>query len=339
MQDRLRQIVIHVLGCIGFLALPIIFSPGPKNPLDIFHNSNEAREFTGYLLILGFFYLNFLVLTPKYYFTKRYLLFGLLVLGYFSLVVMLPNLIIPEQPRMPREGHGPPKSTSLNILMHVSHNFFLFFMVFFFSLMLRISNQWKQARQEKIDAELSYLKAQINPHFLFNTLNSIYSLAIEKSDYTPTAIVKLSGMMRYVLNETKNDWVPLKKELEYINDYIELQKLRLGDTIQLDYQISGEMVDKKIAPLILIPFIENAFKHGVNPDQESSIQIRIEISDINLTLAVTNKKVSQSGKIEKSGLGIENTKHRLDMLYPSEYDLSINNGSRTFSVILKLLLK
>ena len=130
--------------------------------------------------------------------------------------------------------------------------------------MLKINSRLKLAEKEKVNAELSYLKAQINPHFLFNTLNSIYSLAIEKSDYTATAVVKLSSMMRYVITDASHKFVPLEKEINYISNYIELQKLRIDSSIKLMYTVTGDISDKKIAPLVLISFIENAFKYGVN---------------------------------------------------------------------------
>lgn len=208
-----------------------------------------------------------------------------------------------------------------------------------FSLMLRISGRWQQTEREKMNAELSYLKAQINPHFLFNTLNSIYSLAIQKSDETPTAIVKLSGMMRYVLSESANEFVSLEKEIIYIKNYIDLQKLRFEDAISLEFIIKGDSIGKKIAPLMLIPFIENAFKHGVNAEEESLIKINIHITEETLFLSVFNKKVTINISEEnKSGLGIENTKNRLQLLYPEKHKLSIFDTENSFLVELSMNL-
>ncbi|HRD40256.1 MAG TPA: sensor histidine kinase, partial [Bacteroidia bacterium] len=185
--------------------------------------------------------------------------------------------------------------------------------------------------------ELSYLKAQINPHFLFNTLNSIYSLAIQKSDETANAVVKLSGMMRYVLTESQNEFVSLQKELDYINNYIELQKTRLDSTIKLHYTITGTTTGKAIAPLILIPFIENAFKYGVNAEENSEITIEISVNEAAINLFVKNNKVSIRPDPEnRSGLGIENTKSRLLLLYPGKHYLNIDDNSASFSVSLSI---
>ena len=140
-------------------------------------------------------------------------------------------------------------------------------------------------------SELSFLKAQINPHFLFNTLNSIYALAIKKDDKTADAVVQLSELMRYIMTNANDDVIALDKEINYINNFVQLQKTRLGNTVNVDYAVEGNAFGKCITPLILISFIENAFKHGVNPNQNSEIVIRITIVEDYLTLFVSNNKV------------------------------------------------
>lgn len=180
------------------------------------------------------------------------------------------------------------------------------------------------------------LKEQINPHFLFNTLNGLYALAVrDKSTTTASGILKLSGIMRYVVTETSNGPIPLQKEIAYINDYIELQKLRLDKGVNLSFQVNGTADDWSIAPLVLMPFIENAFKHGVNPDFESNINILIEIGKSALKLMVENNKVQTAlQQHEKSGRGIENAKARLALLYPSRHSLILNEDSNHFRVQL-----
>jgi sensor histidine kinase YesM len=222
----------------------------------------------------------------------------------------------------------------------VSHQVFLFLAVFFFSLILKISYRWRQSEKEKLNAELSYLKAQINPHFLFNTLNSIYSLAIEKSDQTPTAIVKLSGMMRYVISDAGHHHVPLSREIEYIRNYIELQMIRFGNAVPLSFQVNGSAAREQIAPLILISFVENAFKHGVNAAEDSDIRITIDVTPHQLHFTAFNNKVTvQEMPEDKGGLGIENTKQRLQLLYPGRHTLEITDHKDYFSVSLLLKLQ
>jgi LytS/YehU family sensor histidine kinase len=234
----------------------------------------------------------------------------------------------------------PDRQLELPIIFEFGHNLLRFLVVFFISLTMSVSAQWQKTQQEKMKAEVSFLKAQINPHFLFNTLNSIYSLALLKSDKTADAIVKLSEMMRYVINEADKDFVSLEKEITYINDYIVLQENRFGKSINLSFSVTGDLRGKKIAPLILITFVENAFKYGVNAeDDESVISIKIAVVGSELIMDVANKKVVvQLNMTEQSGKGIRNAKERLNVLYPSSYILTINDTPEDFSVSLRLLL-
>ncbi|MBP6531877.1 MAG: sensor histidine kinase [Bacteroidia bacterium] len=226
-----------------------------------------------------------------------------------------------------------------HLVFEATQSFILFLFVILFSLVIKTRGQLRRTEKEKLNAELSYLKAQINPHFLFNTLNSIYSLAIEKSDYTPTAVVKLSGMMRYVLTESSTEFVSLEKEINYIRDFVDLQKIRLGDTAEVHFEISGEYFGNRIAPLILIAFIENAFKHGVNPDEKSNIVIDLKISNHKLFLLVKNKKVNLISNSEHSNLvGLENTINRIKLIYSSKYKLKFNDLADEYIVELTLEL-
>jgi sensor histidine kinase YesM len=251
---------------------------------------------------------------------------------------MRPQVQPPQ--RFDNSNMPPPRRNDFPFFGEASHVIFLFFVVFFFSLSLKINHRLKTVQQEKKDAELSYLKSQINPHFLFNTLNLIYSLIIKKSQQAADAVVQLANMMRYVLYESDKNFVPLQDEINYINNYYALQQTRFGNSIHLDFAITGEVrPGKKIAPLILIPFVENAFKHGVNAEENSSIKIRIDINDNDLVLNAYNTKV-HTAILNKSegGVGIINTKNRLQLLYANNYELRIDDQEKDFSVYLKLHL-
>ncbi|HMN32756.1 MAG TPA: sensor histidine kinase [Chitinophagaceae bacterium] len=231
------------------------------------------------------------------------------------------------------------KHSPIIILVQIKHHLLLYFGIVFASLSITINDKLKKSHREKLINELSYLKAQINPHFLFNTLNSIYSLAIEKSEHTPAAIVTLSSMMRYAISDTTAKFVPLEKEINYINDYIKLQKIRLGDTVILNCSIDGDLEGKQIAPLLLIPFIENAFKHGVNPEESSQIDIQISVSDYYLYLQVFNLKVPHKVQTQlKSGFGLENGRKQLKLLYPNKHSFKIENKNLSFTVTIKIQL-
>ncbi len=364
MKEKTRQILIHVAGCFCFLALAFI--PLFQGKTQKMFNPLATREFLGYGILLLVFYFNYFILVPKLYFQKKYIIYILAIAFIYIGFRNSSNFIIGQAdfahhptPAKPSEGRIPPPNDRQqppppppyldknrpntqpegDMFIDVNQKIFPFLVIIVFSLMLRISNRWRQTEQEKMNAELSYLKAQINPHFLFNTLNSIYSLAIMKSDETPSAVVKLSGMMRYVLNESTTKFVSLEKEIVYVQNYIDLQKIRFGESIELDFMLDGVSTGKKIAPLMLIPFIENAFKHGVNAEEESVIKINIEISQDNLFLSVFNKKVTvYISEENKSGLGIENTKNRLELLYPERHKLSIFDTKDEYLIELSMNL-
>ncbi|UKJ06503.1 sensor histidine kinase [Solitalea lacus] len=347
MKSRASQLTIHILGCAIYITALLVLSPERKSLLDLFTRSGGQLFITDKLLVLAFFYLNYFVLIPKFFFKKRYAIYLSLVALSLLAIILLPDMLIRSCQNINDLSHGvsevkrfkPNKSIFGRYSFRISQNLFLFLSALFLSLVIKISNRWKQAEQQKLSVELSYLKAQINPHFLFNTLNSIYSLALEKSEAAPMAVVKLSDMMRYIIHDANHDFVPLDKEIKYITDYIELQKLRFGNSVDLQYAVTGNVFGKKIAPLILIAFIENAFKYGVNAEENSKINIAINIEKDELHLSVENNKVHHASTDASNGLGIENAKNRLNLLYPSNHNLIINNNLHNFSVLLTINLK
>ena len=237
----------------------------------------------------------------------------------------------------PDAGRPPGFRRQLPIIFELNEHFFIFLVVLFLALLLKIRDRWIRAEEEKLHAELAYLKTQINPHFLFNTLNSIYAMALGKSEQTAGAIVRLSSMMRYVLTDTGREKVALKQEIAYLIDYIELQKTRFEGSLLIDLNVTGDPGDKQIVPLLLIPFVENAFKYGVNPEEPSTISIRIDILDHELSLFVANRKVAPSQpNTGPSGLGIKNTRERLQLLYPGKYTLELKDEEKDFTVSLNL---
>jgi hypothetical protein len=339
MKSKSTQVLFHVIGCTIFLLLPIIFWPGEGGIGEFFSDDRAVRGYLNNILILIFFYLIYYLLIPELYFQKKYFYFiGILLLCY----VIITFQGHAHQPAGPVPGPGPghrPGFGGPRLPFRMFHNLVFFLAVVFFSLLLKINNRLKQMEREKLRAELSYFKAQINPHFLFNTLNSIYSLALQKDDKTPEAVVKLSGMMRYVITDASHDFVPLDKEIGYITDYIELQKVRFGDTVKIDYQPCEPVPGKYIAPLILIPFIENAFKFGVNPESDSVISVRITLSQQEFHLSVFNHKVRDRIDNETSGgMGISNAQQRLALLYPDRHKLVIEDGHSHYKVDLYINL-
>jgi LytS/YehU family sensor histidine kinase len=201
-------------------------------------------------------------------------------------------------------------------------------------------NRLKQTESEKLSAQIASLKSQINPHFLFNTLNNIYATAIDTSPKAADMVDKLSEMMRYTMKDTQQDFVLLEDEINYISNYIELQKLRLDKSVRLEYHTLESTPSLQIAPMLLIPFIENAFKHGVNSEQKSNLRIELTMDRSELQLSVINNKVNMQRDISyNSGLGIETTKRRLNLIYPSKHLLVVNENEKEFAISLHINLQ
>jgi len=200
--------------------------------------------------------------------------------------------------------------------------------------------RFSKLNEQKKTAELTALKHQLNPHFLFNTLNNLYALALKKSDQTPEVIEKLSDMLDYMLYRTNETFVSLHKEIELIENYLSLEKVRYGKRVQISF-INDIQKDVKIAPLLLLTFIENAFKHGVSQElKEAFIALKISLDDDQIIFNIKNSKSKTS--VEKNTehcIGLSNVKKQLDLLYPDNYSLNINSEIDSYSVTLKLITK
>jgi LytS/YehU family sensor histidine kinase len=191
--------------------------------------------------------------------------------------------------------------------------------------------------QEKLQAELRFLKTQIHPHFLFNTLNNLYALTLKKSERAPEMVLKLSELINYMLYECTGDEVSLTKEIKFIRNYGDIEKMRYGDKLDIDIRVSGNVNDRKIAPLVLLPFVENCFKHGASEElQQSWVKVTIDVQPHVTIIKVENNKATINGIAKKEGIGIQNVKRRLDLIYPGQHELKIINGQETFLVILAI---
>lgn len=206
-----------------------------------------------------------------------------------------------------------------------------------------IKLNYAQIEREKLEAELNTLKSQLNPHFLFNCLNNVYSLALTKSPQTPDIILKLSDLMRHVLYESRENFIPVTKELEFLSNFIELQRIRVSDKVEVRYSIEGKIPEGKIIPLVFEPFIDNAFKHGLrNPAQVPFIEIKIEFTEAKMRFNLTNNFFGTQKPLsnQNSGIGLQNIERRLKYLYlPNEYKYEIIRTDHTFTVRLEVQLK
>lgn len=330
--------LLHILGSLLFISIPVFSSPDFNSKHHLFDIVPFQRNFLSYLLLLAFFYTNYLYFIPKLYFPKKQFLYFSCIAVSYIIIAFLPSFVISSGTQLPLPPPGNPPAPAI-LPMIPSRHLFSFLLVFSLGFFLKVNQRMANMQSEKLKTEVAYLKAQINPHFLFNTLNSVYALTLEKSDLAPEAILKLSSMMRYVVSESSRETVSLEKEIDYIKNYISLQQLRMDVEAALSFIITGNPRGKSISPLLLIPFIENAFKYGLNPEEDSFVTINIDITDDELKLNIENSIVNMDfPQEEKTEQGIENTRQRLAYLYPDKHKLHIFDTGHTFTVNLSIIL-
>ncbi len=225
------------------------------------------------------------------------------------------------------------------------YNIAIFLLVFTVGTCISVIQRWlqteetrKETESQKLQTELSFLKSQINPHFFFNTLNNIYSLAIVRSDKTAPAVMKLSSIMRYILTETTLEHVALSNEVDFIKNYIELQQVRLTEKTTVAFSADGLIDEKLVAPLVFIPFVENAFKYGISTKSSSDIDIKIEALENKIKFYSSNYIVpSENNMMENTGIGINNVKRRLELMYPGKYLLTNETKDNFYLVHLEII--
>lgn len=295
-------------------------------------------DFIGMISIIPFFYIVTFYLTPKYYSSKKYLIFSsLLLLGLTNLLLIELGVVYLQ-------------NTTFHTMMI---RFFTFYNLFFIVVavvygmlrhQLKMETHQQTLEKEKISAELQLMQSQINPHFMFNALNNLLAIS-ERSENTETSsgITKLSDLLRFMIYDTRAAQVLLSKEIEFIENYIALQKLKYSaeDPFEISFITKINDEDPKIAPTLLIPFVENAFKHGLDIQTQSFIHIKLELSANQLHFEVKNSKHHlKKTEFEKkySGIGLENVKKRLNLIYPNQYNLDIKEDEHIFYILLKINL-
>ncbi|MCX6269595.1 MAG: histidine kinase [Bacteroidetes bacterium] len=334
MKSKSYTILIHILVWVAFLLVPLIFIESATG--------RERFMLMGWfqqLLMAAYFYYNFLYLIPRFLLKKK--------IGWYFLMLLLGlvaisgiNVLFAISTSSLIEHHHP-----FNFWRTVFFPFYPAVMAFALSSSVRITMEWfknerqkKEMEAEKLASELAFLKSQVNPHFLFNILNNICSLARKKSDETENAIIKLSQIMRYMLQDSKDEKVSLEKEVEYLQSYIELQRLRLPEMVKIDFSTGGRTELFSIEPLLLIPFVENAFKHGVSYLEPSEIDIRLICGGQALSFMVENRIAKHQGDTAEqgSGIGLKNVVRRLELLYPGKHHLQIRDDGNLYKVELEI---
>lgn len=332
------QICIHIVCCLLFMMFPLLFMSNGKGYTELITPATHYSYWIFCTCYISLFYFNRYFLMPGFFIPGRY---G----GYIVIALLLGTGIFYLQPfdRLLRQKWARAEWVYDPPVMDIT-SLFIFFMIMALGAAITTTRRWQlteqralTAEREKIRAELSFLKAQVHPHFLYNTLNNIYTLALTKNNYTADSILRLSNIMRYITDEVSADYVPLQQEEAFIRDYIALQELRLQPGL-VDYQVSGVMEQQLICPLVLMTFVENVFKYGVSKHMPAPITIRLEVKDHQIHFFCCNRIYAAARPGKSSGVGIVNTRQRLALLYPQQHSLDITTDNNLYIVRLTLLV-
>jgi two-component system LytT family sensor kinase len=301
----------------------------------------------------GLFYANYFVFTPRLLYNQRTGTFVILVITTLFVVVFLNSWLdnflgVPEAMEKIFGSKGykaAEKKEHTASLITIIMALGIYGVSTVIALSRKMQNDqlaFQATEKEKISSELSFLKSQINPHFFFNTLHTIYALMDSNGNTAKDAIYTLSHMMRYVIYDTRNDLTSLQKEIRFLEDYIELMKLRVNENVQVIFEKQAGINDYEVAPMLLLPFVENAFKHGISTIHPSYVYIDIRQSDQAVKIEIKNSVFESTAELEESnGIGLVNTKRRLDLLYPGKYSLKVTNdvALKEYTVTLSLDFK
>lgn len=339
--------------------------------------SDYIRLIITFLIVISIFYVNYYFLIPRFLSKRRFFAFSGSILFVLVAVWTVSYFNQPEPPKfeswmkppslgmqtdslsesgIPRKIPPPSEREFRSFEKHFPKRkpfLFNFGMVVFAAVSFAVStsirgtSEWfsnekrvKEIENQKLTAELSYLKAQINPHFFFNTLNGIYALASRKSDQTPEVILKLSELMRYVIYEANTSKVSLSRELKHIRNYIDLQKIRLNEMIKVNFEVTGNTGLLQIEPLLFSVFLENAFKHGIDYSKPGTIDIALNIEENGIFFKIVNPipENRKEGNPSNSGLGLKNIRQRLDLVYGDQQKLEIYEKDSKHIVELTITL-
>lgn len=334
---RLRFFMVHLVFWTLFLFLPV-------GDFMRMHDAVPLWFFIKHLFCIVVFYFNYFILVPRLLLKNKALIYAVAVIVLVAVFSYIFSKFDMPPSFRPKDGFMQ-KPPEMRNGMRIFPNVIIFSLHILLSTVIKMYIEWnasfkkqKETETEQKTSELNFLKAQLNPHFFFNSLNTIYSLSIKKSDTTPTAVLNLADLMRYMLYETNKEKVRLTDELSYIESYIELQKLRLTENNKVLYEVEGNPHGISIPPLLFICFIENAFKHGVTTSRGSEISIKFSISDNEIRMLAVNDINPQATKDDRSGLGIDNTLKRIKLYFPESYKLATYAENNKFYADLSIAL-
>lgn len=339
--------IIHMAAWGILFGIPFFFTGDETETVTI---ESYTRFVIGPISFMFVFYVNYFFLVPKYLFTRRlpeFFVANVLLIVFTMVAVHLLMDLLPDSPherphrKPPMRGEPPLR----NIVGFFLGNAVLYMLVSGLSVAIRVTRNWyrietmrRDLEQSRVEAELQNLKSQLNPHFLFNTLNNIYCLIAFSPDRAQGVVHDLSRLLRYVLYDSNQKFVPLGKELDFIRNYVELMRIRLPEHVSLDLQISGqENEGGMIAPLLFISLIENAFKHGVSNNLPSFIRICITYGKMEVHCRIENSYFPKNGQDKSgSGIGLVNLEKRLELIYPESYSFRHEQEGDTYIADLQI---
>ena len=335
MKNHRIALYIDLLFCLVIMPLVIKLLPVDRW---IVNNMAFLVTLVAYVYVLYFVYRR--ACLPKLFMQKKYLRILLLLAVLIVVTELLTHFPMPAE-RITDDVR------QMEARMHIRTQtiWFFFLMVTGFSLAIELTFELfrqilsrQEVEAEKDKAELALYKAQINPHFLFNTLNTLYALVLSRSDKTESAFVKFSGILRYMYSQSGSELIPAERELDYIHQYVDLQQLRLNRHTQVELVLDVADRQVLIPPMILITFVENAFKYGTSSDTDCIIRIHIRVDENNLRLETENA-VMRRREGESQGIGIANCRKRLELLYPGRYDLQTGEADGRYRTFLNIRLR
>ncbi len=348
-KNKIEKWLPHIVGLLLFLILPIFVFDANNNHDNFWVNS--------YYFQLGFmimaFYVNYLIITPRYFFEKKKVVFFLIILLFAILLLStsqyLYNFLEIDKLRPKRLNADVDLIKAKRFGLHpkLVDNFFLMLIVLGFSTGManiqrfkNIKEEQKEIEKHRLNTELAFLKNQISPHFFFNSLNNIYALIAINAEEAQKSVEKLSGLMRYLIYDSDIKTVELKKEFDFMQNYIDLMRQRLTSKVKLSVDIQKDVPQIEIPPLIFIPFVENSFKHGISYRSESFVTISLKAEGDRLLFKCENS-IPENGDVnskDKGGLGIVNIKRRLNLLYGDKAQLTQTNNGKIYSIDLNIPL-
>jgi sensor histidine kinase YesM len=359
LKSKLITILAHVLVWVVF-GIAIFFYHPLFSGIDIPLHAWITQTVTLVLLVIAF-YVNVVILVPRFLLNNRFVYYFASIIALVVAIVFINRWVeyaLDNRPLLPKNGRelvaefikAPARMMADQRRFIDRPTIIISALVLVIGTSMTVMQKWRKDKQEreelekdKVTSELSFLKAQINPHFFFNTLNNIYALTQINAEEAGKAVHQLSRMMRYLLYETKHGQTMLSQEIAFVKDYICLMQLRLTDAVSVEIHVPTKLQDLPMAPMLLLPFVENAFKHGVSATQQSHIFIQMLQRGNVFDITVKNSVIKDNpvSLDTNSGIGLVNTRRRLDLLYPGKYKLEISelNATNEYTVHLMLDLK